>query len=164
MGVINGLIERLWRGMAAFSGDEPLMAAAAAAAALVIVADGQVEPEEVETAVADMETEPTLRAGYLPAALESEVRSSIERARTAAGRAGNLAMVSTIRNRPVEQRNNVLLVAIDVALAHRGISAVEDGVLADLAERLSVDKVALTKAAETQRLVTGAGLDLGPAT
>lgn len=164
MSVLDDVIARLRSGIASFTGDEPLVAAAVSAATLVITADGEIAQEEVETALADLMTEPTLGTNYPSSALATELRLTIERACTVAGKEDNLAMVSAIGTRAADQRNNVLLVAIDVAMAHRGISETEERVLTDLAGRLDVDKGALTEAATAQRLVTNAGLDLRSST
>lgn len=160
MAILDDVIARVRSAAISFRGDEPLMAAAVSAAALIITADGEIAEEEVETALADLVSEPTLHANYLPSALALELRRAIERACSVAGRGDNLAMVSAIAHRPEDERTNVFLVAVDVAMAHQGVVESEDQVLSELARRLLVDKAILTAAAETQRLVTGEGVDL----
>ncbi|KMO44840.1 hypothetical protein VQ03_01080 [Methylobacterium tarhaniae] len=164
MSMLQDVIARLRDTVTGFREDEPLMAAAVSAAALVITADGEIAQEEVNVALADLITEPTLHAKYQPSALAQQLGLAIERACTSDGRGANLAMVSAIVDRPIDERNNVLLIAIDVAIARQGINADEDKMLSQLADQLAVDKVALIAAAKAQRLVTGERVELGDAT
>lgn len=142
MGLFQDLVERV----TAYVGDKALMNAAVSAASNVIVADSEVDEEEVEVALAAMRANPIIEKGYDTLMLESELFDGIARARTRTGRVDNLARVAGIADRSVEQRNGVFLIAADAA-DHEGISEVEHRALEEIAEALSVDKDTLLRLA-----------------
>jgi tellurite resistance protein len=115
------------------------MEAAVSAAANVILADSEIDEEEVETALAGMRANPILEKGYDTLKLEAELFEGLERARTRAGRAENLRHVAAIAGREAGQREAVFLIAADVA-DQAGISAVEHAALNEIAAALGVDK------------------------
>ncbi|KQP34436.1 Tellurite resistance protein TerB [Methylobacterium sp. Leaf102] len=139
MGLIQDLVGRLTQNVAAYVGDRVLMEAAVSAAANVILADSEIDEEEVETALAGMRANPILEKGYDTLKLEAELFEALERARTRAGRAENLQHVAGLVGREAGQREAVFLIAADVA-DQAGISAVEHRALAEIAAALSVDK------------------------
>ncbi|MCJ2037145.1 Tellurite resistance protein TerB [Methylobacterium sp. J-068] len=142
MGVFQDFIGRFNQTMTAYIGDRPLMEAAVSAAANVILADYEIDEEEIEAALAGMRANPILEKGYDTLKLEAELFEGIARARTRAGRAENLRFVSAIAARESIQRMSVFLIAADVA-DQAGISAVEHTALAEIAAALGVDKDAL---------------------
>ena len=75
-------------------------------------------------------------------AMERELHEAIARAKSRAGRLENLRLVGGIADRPLEQRQDVFLIAADVA-DQGGISELEHKALDEIAEVLSVDKPAL---------------------
>jgi tellurite resistance protein len=139
MGLIQDLVGRFTHSVAAYVGDRTLMEAAVSAAANVILADSEIDEEEVETALAGMRANPILEKGYDTLKLEAELFEGLERARTRAGRAENLHHVAGIAGREAGQRAAVFLIAADVA-DQAGISAVEHQALAEIATALGVDK------------------------
>ncbi|KQU05515.1 Tellurite resistance protein TerB [Methylobacterium sp. Leaf469] len=139
MGLIQDLVGRFTQNVAAYVGDRVLMEAAVSAAANVILADSEIDEEEVETALAGMRANPILEKGYDTLKLEAELFEALERARTRAGRAENLQHVAGLVGREAGQREAVFLIAADVA-DQAGISAVEHRALAEIAAALSVDK------------------------
>ncbi|KQP52541.1 Tellurite resistance protein TerB [Methylobacterium sp. Leaf399] len=145
MSLFHDLVDRFTQSVTAYVGDKALMLAAVSAASNVIVADSEVDDEEVETALAGMRANPILQKGYDTLMLETELFDGIARARTRAGRAENLGRVAAIVDRDIEQRNNVFLIAADVA-DHEGISDVERKALAEVAAALAVDMEALLRA------------------
>lgn len=146
MGVFQEFVGRFSQTMGAFLGDRPLMEAAVSASANVILADYEIDEEEIEAALAGMRSNPILERGYDTLKLESELFEGIARARTRAGRAENLRFVSAIVERDVAQRTSVFLIAADVA-DQAGISELEHVALAEIATALGVDKDALLGAA-----------------
>lgn len=145
MSLFHDLVDRFTRSVTAYAGDKTLMLAAVSAASNVIVADSEVDEEEVETALAGMRANPILKKGYDTLMLEAALFDGIARARTRAGRAENLGHVASIADRAIDQRNNVFLIAADVA-DHEGISDVERRALQEVAAALGVDMDALLRA------------------
>lgn len=142
MGFLHDTIGRFRQSVLAYAGDEALMQAAISACANVAVADGELLPEEFDTALSGMRANPILEKGYDTLMLEHAFYEGIGRARTRAGRADNLLRVAAIAERPEEQRRNVFLIAADVA-DHEGISEVEHRALDEIAGALHLDKRAL---------------------
>ena len=135
--------------MTAYAGHKALMQAGISAAANVIVADGEVAPDEFETALVGMHANPIMEKGDDLLMLEEALYEAIRRARTRAGRVENLRRVAAIAGRPAEQRDDVFLIATDVA-DHEGISEVEDRALIEIAAALIVDKARLTQVARVR--------------
>ena len=146
MGAFQDFVGRFTQNVAAYLGDRALMEAAVSAAANVILADYEVDEEEIEVALAGMRANPILEKGYDTLKLEAELFEGIARARTRAGRAENLRFVSALADREIDQRKSVFLIAADVA-DQAGISAVEHVALSEIAGALGVDKDALLASA-----------------
>lgn len=146
MPFIQDLLACFRQTVTAYAGDDALMQAGVSAAANVIVADGEVAGDELETAVTGVLASPILEKGYDVLMLDEALHEAIGRARTRAGRAENLRRVAAIAGRPVEQREGVFRVAVYVA-DHDGIAAIERAALSEIAAALLVDVDALLKAA-----------------
>ena len=142
MGVFQDFVGRFSQTMGAYLGDRALMEAAVSASANVILADYEIDEEEIEVALAGMRANPILERGYDTLKLEAELFEGIARARTRAGRAENLRFVAAIAERELAQRTSVFLIAADVA-DQAGISEPEHAALAEIAAALGVDKDAL---------------------
>lgn len=145
MGLFHDIASRIAHSITALTGDRVLMQAMVAAASNVIVADGEVDNEEIEAALAGMRANPILEKAYGTLTLEGELFEAIDRARSRTGRAENLHLVAAIADRAVEQRNSAFLIAADVA-DYEGISEVEHRALDEIAATLGVDKAALLAA------------------
>ncbi|NEU13259.1 Tellurite resistance protein TerB [Methylobacterium sp. BTF04] len=145
MGIFHDIASRIAHSMTALTGDKVLMQAMVSGAANVIVADGEVDNEEIEAALAGMRANPVLEKAYGTLTLEGELFEGIDRARSRAGRAENLHMVAAIADRALEQRNSAFLIAADVA-DYEGISEIEHTALNEIAAALQVDKAALLAA------------------
>ncbi len=137
---MTSLLARVIQTVTAYAGDEALMQAAVSAASNVIVADGEMASEEFETALAGVLANPILQKGYDQRMLEEALYDAIGRARTRAGRADNLQRVAVVAGRPITQRENVFLVAADVA-DHDGILPAEHEALSEIAAALVIDKM-----------------------
>lgn len=142
MGFFQDALVRLNRVVQSFAGDSVFMQAAVAAAANVIVADGDTDEEEIESALVSMRANPILAKSYDTLALEKELFEALARAEMRAGRLENMTLVSAIADRPLEHRQHVFLIAADVA-DKGGVTATEHEVLDTLAAALGVDKAAL---------------------
>lgn len=146
MNALKDLLTRFGRTFTAYAGDEALMQAGISAAANVIVADGEVAGDEFETALVGLRANPIIEKGYDLLMLEEALYEAIARARTRAGRVENLRRVAAIAGRPMEQRQDAFLVAVDVA-DHEGISEIEDKALTEIAVALIVNKSELMQTA-----------------
>ena len=147
MSILHSVLSRFSLNLAAYAGDEPLMQAVVSASANVIVADGEMSGEEFETALAGMRAHPILEKGYDLLMLEDALYEAIGRARTRAGRIENLRRVTSLVGRPIEQRQDVFLLAADVA-DQDGIADIEERALGEIAGALAIDKVALLRVAQ----------------
>ena len=152
MSFLKDIFGRLTQAVTAYAGDKALMLAAVSAAANVIVADGEVAGAEFETALAGLKANPILEKGYDTLMLEAELYDGIARARTRAGRAENLRHASALADRSQALRENVFLIAADVA-DQDGISGIEAVALAEIAAALGVDGDALLGASPVRRPV-----------
>lgn len=150
MSILTDFFGRLTQAVTAYAGDKALMLAAVSSAANVIVADGEVAGDEFEAALAGLRANPILEKGYDTLMLETELYDGIARARTRAGRAENLRHAAALADRSREQRENVFLIAADVA-DQDGISGIEALALDEIAAALGVDKAALLGASPVRR-------------
>ena len=146
MSLLHSVLSRVSPDVAARVGDETLMQAAVSAAANVIVAGGEVSGEEVDTALVDLRANPILEKGYDTLTLEGELHDGVERAQTRMGRFDNLQRVAALAERPADQRQDVFLIAANVA-DQEGTSPVENKALSQIAEALAVDEADLLQRA-----------------
>lgn len=142
MSILQDAILRFGRTIMSYAGDAVFLQAAVSAAANVIVADGDIAEEEVEAAITGMRANPILEKSYDTLRIEQELYEAIARAKTRAGRLENLRQVQAVADRPIEQRQDILLIAADVA-DYGGISEVEHKALDEISASLAVDKAAL---------------------
>lgn len=142
MGLFHDAFSRVGRVVMSYAGDIAFLHAACSAAATVILADQEIDEEEIETALTDLSNNPILQKAYGVLKLEQELHEAIARAKSRAGRLENLRLVGAIADRAPEQRQDVFLIAADVA-DQGGISELEHRALAEIAEVLGVDKTAL---------------------
>jgi tellurite resistance protein len=144
MSIFQDAILRFGRTIMSYAGDVLFLQAAVSAAANVIVADGDVAEEEIEAAILGIRSNPILEKSYDTLRVEQELYEAIARAKTRAGRIENLRAASAIADRPIEQRQDVFLIAADVADLG-GISDVEHTALDEIANALDVVKSALLR-------------------
>ena len=142
MGFFQDALLRLNRTVQSFAGDSDFMQAAVAAAANVIVADGNTDDEEIESALVSMRANPLLAKSYDTLTLEKELFAALARAELRAGRLENIRLVSELADRPIEDRQNIFLIAADVA-DHGGIKEAEHKALDEIARALAVGKAEL---------------------
>ncbi|WP_407520435.1 tellurite resistance TerB family protein [Methylobacterium oryzisoli] len=142
MGLFQDAFTRFGRVVRSYSGDTAFLHAAVSATANVIMADREIDEDEIETALSVMSANPILQKSYGVLKLEQELHEAIARAKSRAGRIENMRYVSAITERPTEQRQDVFLIAADVA-DQGGISELEHKVLDEVAESLGIDKAHL---------------------
>jgi tellurite resistance protein len=142
MGLFQDAFTRFGRVVRSYSGDTAFLHAAVSATANVIMADREIDEDEIETALSVMSANPILQKSYGVLKLEQELHEAIARAKSRAGRIENMRYVGAILERPSEQRQDVFLIAADVA-DQGGISELEHKVLDEVAETLGIDKAYL---------------------
>lgn len=142
MGFFQDALIRFNRAVKSLAGDAVFMQAAVAAAANIIVADGETDEEEIESALVSMRANPLLAKSYDTLTLEKELYEALARAELRAGRLENLRLIAAIEDRPIEHRQHVFLIAADVA-DKGGITETEHKVLDEIARVLDVEKIAL---------------------
>jgi tellurite resistance protein len=122
-----------------YKGDTVFLNALAAACANVTAADGVIEDAEIESAIAGISNKPELKAAFTPAAIESALTEALNNAKTRHGRMTNIRAIQAMAARPAEQKQDVFLIAADVA-DNGGIGQDEHKVLDTIAKELGVDK------------------------
>lgn len=142
MSILQDAILRFGRTIMSYAGDAVFLQASVSAAANVIVADGDIAEEEIESAITGMRANPILEKSYDTLRIEQELYEAIARAKTRAGRLENLRHAQAIADRPIEQRQDVFLIAADVA-DYGGISEIEHKALDEIGAALQVDKTTL---------------------
>ena len=144
MSIFQDAILRFGRTIMSYAGDAVFLQAAVSAAANVIVADGDVAEEEIESAISGIRANPILEKSYDTLRVEQELYEAIAQAKTRAGRLENLRLVGAIVERPIDQRQDVFLIGAGVA-DFGGISEVEHKALDEIGAALQVDKSALLR-------------------
>lgn len=142
MGFLQNVRDTLGRAAIKYTGDIAFLHGAASAAANVTAADGQIDDSEVEAAIQGMMANSILSASYSPSQIEEEVNNALLRAKTRAGRISNQRFIEALSTRPVELRQDIFLIAADVA-DDGGIGEDEHRVLDAIAKSLNVNKATL---------------------
>lgn len=150
MNLLSGFLDRIAHTATGYVGDEVLMQAVVSAAANIIVADGEVENEELLTALTGALTSPIIEEDYDTRMLQDALSEAIGRARSGFGRADNLRRVEAIVDRPLAQREYVFQVAAEVA-DHDDIAEIEHVALGEIASALSLDRARLRTLAPVSR-------------
>lgn len=125
-----------------YQGDTVFLSATASACANVTAADGKIEDSEIDAAVSGMMAKEALKAAFTPAAIEASVNEALNRAKTRSGRMENIRAIQAMATRPAEQRQDLFLIAADVA-DNGGIGPEERTVLENIAKELSLDAAKL---------------------
>jgi tellurite resistance protein len=121
-----------------YSGDESFLKGVASAAANVTAADGSVDDNEVEAAIAGMQANTIVSASYSSSQIEEAYSAALVRAKSRAGRMENKRFIEALMTREVGVRQDVFLIAADVA-DQGGIGDQEMTVLHDIGKLLNVD-------------------------
>lgn len=142
MSILKNLKARLASAVTTYTGDTVFLKAAAAAAANVTAADGTIADAEVDAALAGMMANEVLRGFYTPAKIEEAVSNALNNAKTRAGRAVNRRDIEALATRPPEQRQDVFLIAADVADSDT-LGDAERKALEEIGKALNVDAAKL---------------------
>ena len=126
-----------------YSGKRDFLEATCAAAALVTAADGKIEDSEIEAAVTSMSDHKTLSVAYSGAEIEDEMTKALRKAKTISGKAGLKREIEEVASKDRALREDVFLIAADVADSTDGIGEAERKMLDTVATLLRVDSKAL---------------------
>ena len=122
-----------------YSGNADFLEAVCAASALVAAADGTIDDSELEAAVEGMQNNSTLSAIYSGDEIESELLKQVKKAKTISGRNQLKRELEDVANREIQVRQDVYLVAADVANQDGNIKTEEKRVLNNIASLLRVN-------------------------
>lgn len=121
------------------SGNADFLEAVCAASALVAAADGSVDDGEVVQVIESVQNNPTLSAAYSAGQIEDEMLKQVKKTKTPSGRVGLARELSDVAGKDAALRQDVFLVAADVAYADGSVSAPEQAALDRIATALGVD-------------------------
>lgn len=138
MGFLDNVLGRAKEALTQLQGDKVFLNAAASACANITAADGVIEDIEIDAAVDGMMENKVLKGIFSPAEIQSSVQEALRRAKTRAGKLENKRFIEALSVRPVTQRQDVFLIAADVA-DDGGIGDAERKVLDEIAKELRVD-------------------------
>ena len=129
---ISGVTNRL-------SGNADFLEAVCAAASLVAAADGSIDESEIEAAISGVSNNATLAKIYTPSQIEEEMNKQLRRATTIAGKMQLKREITEIVQKNSAIREDVFLIAADVANADGNIGDAERKTLGVIASLLGVD-------------------------
>ena len=140
MGFFDNLLSKVSADFSKYAGDKVFLSAAVGAAALVVNADGQIDDAEVNAAIAGLSANKKLNSAYKPAEIESELVKALNDSKTRSGKLNITRALEALVARPVEQRQDVLVIAADVA-DQGGIGQEEKDVLINIGKSVGLDAV-----------------------
>lgn len=141
--MLNLLRAKLTGGAQRIAGKTDLLEGGAAMTVLTAMADGDLTDTEAETALERLLGHDTLSAAFKPAQIEAAFDKQAQRARK--GLSGKLALkreIDDLTSKATdEDREMMLAISLDVAMADGDISAPERKVLDEMAKRLGLGSV-----------------------
>jgi tellurite resistance protein len=138
MGFLSNLLSTAKTKINSYAGDASFLKGVASAAANVTAADGSIDDNEIESAISGMQANPIVSASYSSSQIEEALNGALSRAKSRAGRMENKRFIEALMTREVTVRQDVFLIAADVA-DQGGIGSEEQVVLNDIAKLLNVD-------------------------
>lgn len=142
MSFLENLIATAKKTINSYSGDSIFLKGVASAAANVTAADGEIDDNEVDAAIAGMQANPIVSASFNSSQIEEAYNGALVRAKTRAGRMENKRNIEALMTRDVGVRQDVFLIAADTA-DQGGIGDEERVVLHDIGKLLNVDATKL---------------------
>lgn len=138
MGFLSDLMNKATTALNSYTGDSAFLKGVAAAAANVTAADGQIDDDEIESAIKGMQANKIVGGSYSGAQIEEALNAALVNAKTRAGRMENKRSIEALMSRPAEAKQDILLIAADVA-DNGGIGDDEWKVLEDIGKLLNID-------------------------
>ncbi|MGM5019224.1 Tellurite resistance protein TerB [Tardiphaga sp. 367_B4_N1_1] len=121
-----------------YVGDDAFLKGVASAAANVTAADGKIEEDEQDAAIAGMQGNALVSASFNSTQISDAYGMALIRAKTRAGRMENKRYIEALVSRDATVRQDVFLIAADVA-DQGGIGDQEMVVLQDIGKLLNLD-------------------------
>jgi tellurite resistance protein len=122
-----------------YSGNKDFLEAVCAAGAIVAAADGTVEDSEIVACVEMAANNEKLRAAYSQGEIEECMDRMLKRAKTVSGRAGLNRELDDCAKSELTMREDIVLAALDVAMADGSIGPAEKSAIDKIASRLGVN-------------------------
>ena len=138
MGLFDNLLGKVSSDFTKYSGDAAFLSAAASASALVVNADGQIDDAEINAALKGLSGNAKLAAAYKPSQIEEELNTALNDSKSRAGKIKLTRALEADATRPLEQRQDILLVAADVADLG-GIGDKEKEALTEIGKLINID-------------------------
>lgn len=142
MGLFDRLLGSGKKMLASYVNDKPFLAGVCAAAANVIVADGKIEDSEIEAALKGMSGHAALKDSFPGSEIEAALTLAINHAKTRMGKIENQRAIEALAGRNSHTREDVFLIAADVA-DDGGIGPEEKIVLLAIGKLLDVNAMQL---------------------
>lgn len=121
------------------SGNADFLEATCAAGVLVANADGSISDEEIVAAIEGMQNNKALSSAYTAQAIEAEMMKQAKKAKTPSGRVQLKREITDVVSKDPTLKEDVFMVAADVAYADGTVSPEERKVLESIAGLLGVD-------------------------
>lgn len=124
-----------------YSGNKDFLEAVSAGVAMVAAADGNISDEEIAAAVDAVAQNPTLKKFYSTNEVEQTINAMCQKAKSASGRVQLLREIDDVIRKAGNEtmKEDIYLIAYDVAMASGDIDSKEQAVLDKIANRLGVD-------------------------
>jgi tellurite resistance protein len=136
--MLSNLMARGAENFARFKGDTVFLTTATGAAAMVINADGVIEENERKAATTGLSSHKILSTIYTGSEIVRALEDALNDSLTRAGKQKLTRALEEAARRPVQDREDIFLIAADTADAG-GIGDKEKEALAKIAKALSVD-------------------------
>jgi tellurite resistance protein len=138
MGLFSKIFSDARKAVNTYVGDDAFLKGVASAAANVTAADGSVDDNEVDAAIKGMQSNTLIAGSFNSTQISDAYGLALIRAKSRAGRMENKRNIEALVVRDAEVRQDVFLIAADVA-DQGGIGADEEKVLLDIGGLLNLD-------------------------
>lgn len=120
------------------AGNKDFLEGVCASCALVASADGSIDDDEIESAIANVTGNATLNGSFTSQEITQTMENMLNRTKTRTGRAGLFTEIDEAANK-TGAGETIYLAALDVAEADGNIDADEQEMLNKIARRVGVD-------------------------
>lgn len=121
------------------SGKTDVLEGAVAMSFLVAAADGSVSDEELGQAIDSIKGNTSISNAFSQTQIEEAINKQAARIKTPSGRVALQRELDDLAKHPIEMREDVYLIGLDVAFADGSVSDAEKTALQKAAGRLGVD-------------------------
>lgn len=137
--MLKALMDRLNSNANRMKGRTDLLEAVTAGAALITAADGDIDDKEIEATMIAVKSNPALTGAFKTSEIEKSIDTMLARAQGGrAGRSGLYKEIRDIADAEKEDRELVLLTAMDIADADGNTCDPEQKVIDKIASELSL--------------------------